>query len=148
MVIGAIDTGKSTLSQFLFHNLSTPSNLSALIDADLGQSGPYMYGFSGENLSRSIVAIGDYNGDGYDDFCLGNPRWDSNRSDYHLFTGRPRYAWGSVIALEDWNPGPEEGGRYGFSLGGPGDLNGDGRDDFVVGAPQASNGFQKRRLVL
>ncbi len=38
MIIGATDTGKSTLSQFLFRNLSTPSNLTALIDADLGQS--------------------------------------------------------------------------------------------------------------
>jgi polynucleotide 5'-hydroxyl-kinase GRC3/NOL9 len=38
MVIGATDTGKSTLCQFLYRNLGTPSELAALIDADLGQS--------------------------------------------------------------------------------------------------------------
>jgi polynucleotide 5'-hydroxyl-kinase GRC3/NOL9 len=38
MVIGVIDTGKSTLSHFLFRELCSQSNLTALIDADLGQS--------------------------------------------------------------------------------------------------------------
>ena len=38
MVIGAIDTGKSTLSQFLYRNLSASSEPAAFIDADLGQS--------------------------------------------------------------------------------------------------------------
>jgi len=38
MVIGIIDTGKSTLSHFLFRELCSKSNLTALIDADLGQS--------------------------------------------------------------------------------------------------------------
>jgi polynucleotide 5'-hydroxyl-kinase GRC3/NOL9 len=38
IVIGSVDTGKSTLSDYLFQNLNTPTNLTALIDADLGQS--------------------------------------------------------------------------------------------------------------
>lgn len=38
MVIGTIDTGKSTLCQFLYQNLSTQSGFAALIDSDLGQS--------------------------------------------------------------------------------------------------------------
>jgi polynucleotide 5'-hydroxyl-kinase GRC3/NOL9 len=38
MVIGGMDTGKSTFSQFLFNRFTNQLNRTALIDADLGQS--------------------------------------------------------------------------------------------------------------
>ncbi|MGA1864032.1 MAG: Clp1/GlmU family protein [bacterium] len=62
MVIGAIDAGKSTLSQFLYRNLSTSSELAALIDADLGQSvigPPATVGLSISKTSSSMLYPAD-----------------------------------------------------------------------------------------
>ncbi|MGA1841436.1 MAG: Clp1/GlmU family protein [bacterium] len=58
MVIGAIDSGKSTLSQFLYRNLSASSELAAIIDADLGQSvigPPATVGLSISKTSSSML---------------------------------------------------------------------------------------------
>ncbi len=57
MVIGTIDTGKSTLSHFLFKEFCMMSTLTALVDADLGQSvigPPTTVGLSIKKGSKSI----------------------------------------------------------------------------------------------
>ncbi|MDP6931879.1 MAG: FG-GAP-like repeat-containing protein, partial [Myxococcota bacterium] len=91
---------------------------------------------------RSIAAGGlDVNGDGYDDVLLGAPGEDSTATDAgaaYLVLG-PISGTTSLSAAEGVLYGEEEESQAGWSVGG-GDLDGDGYDDLVVGAPYASDG--------
>lgn len=89
------------------------------------------------------LAVGDFNGDGFDDLAVGTPRespGNDPRSGYVFTfrgtsTGLTAWAGVSQTAL-DVN---EENDRFGASLA-AGDFDNDGRDDLAVGAPQESIG--------
>ena len=82
----------------------------------------------------SVAAAGDANGDGTPDFLAAS---------YHpaggfAFAGRAYLisgADGATLLTLD-SPNPEQEGLFGFNVAAPGDLDGDGIGDYVVGAPQ------------
>jgi hypothetical protein len=81
-------------------------------------------------LGYSVAGAGDVDHDGHDDLLVGEPYWDGNYTDSgraHLFSG----SLGSAIFVK------LGGGsvRFGASVAGVGDVNGDTYDDFLVGAP-------------
>lgn len=92
------------------------------------------------------TAAGDVNGDGFDDVIIGAPQHDSNGSDsgaaYVLFGN----ASGILADLKSVASGyggfvikgESAGDKAGFAVAGNADINGDGLDDVVVGAPYAS----------
>ncbi|KAJ1387203.1 hypothetical protein B484DRAFT_409969, partial [Ochromonadaceae sp. CCMP2298] len=97
----------------------------------------------------SVSAAGDVNGDGIDDIIVGAPRTDlSGRTD----VGVAFVIFGKKSGFVDLNTGsltkPDSGGfiiygvfpydYFGISVSGAGDVNGDGIDDFIVGAPRAN----------
>ncbi len=87
-----------------------------------------------EYFGTSVANAGDVNGDGYSDIIVGAPNFDNgqnNQGAVFLFIGGnnglapdPAYYWA----------GESAGLQFGSALAGAGDINGDGKDDFVAGS--------------
>ncbi|MBN1657397.1 MAG: FG-GAP repeat protein [Anaerolineae bacterium] len=95
-------------------------------------------GQSGSGFGAAVAGAGDVNGDGYDDLLIGAPefKYDGNtKGAVYLFLGSST----GLEAEPNWfTIGDQKDGRYGAAVAGAGDVNGDGYDDWLVGAPQQS----------
>ena len=88
-----------------------------------------------------LAGAGDVNGDGFADVLVGAPLIDAPSTD----EGRAYLYFGSGAGLDGASQtlGVNEVG-IGFALGNAGDVNGDGYDDLIAGAPNAANGEKVR----
>jgi uncharacterized repeat protein (TIGR01451 family) len=89
----------------------------------------------GADFGWSVAGVGDVNGDGYDDIAVGapehNPGIGANRGKVYVYYGGPD-GLNITPAFTDL------GGTYsklGYAVAGAGDVNADGYDDVIVGAP-------------
>lgn len=91
-------------------------------------------GQGGEELGRAVAAIGDVNDDGVGDFAIGAPLADAAGADagrVYVFYG----GWPLPGTANRTLEGRTAGEHFGHAIAGAGDVNGDGRDDLLVGAP-------------
>ncbi len=149
LLIGAIGTGRSGRCYVLFGSPTIGSKGSFnLTDLD-GRQGFKINGETEEQISTGISLSGgsDVNSDRYADILIGsgysaNGKYQSGRS-YLVFGGQDVGRDG-ILNLTDLN------GSNGFKLNGEargdisgsavsmmGDINGDGMDDFIIGAENA-----------
>jgi len=104
-----------------------------LVDAAVKLSGVN----SSDHAGTSVAGVGDTDGDGYADFLVGVPDSDfgaSNAGAGFLVLG-PVTTSGDLSSSDAALIGENSSDDLGTRVDGVGDLNADGRDDFVVSAP-------------
>ncbi|MBD2261264.1 FG-GAP-like repeat-containing protein [Pseudanabaena sp. FACHB-2040] len=114
-----------------------------------GTNGFAIHGIdSRDQAGFSISSVGDFNGDGIDDLVIGayyaDPQGKLNAGEsYVVFGSRNGFGASLNLALLDGTNGfvlngIDSGDRSGFAVSGAGDINGDGFNDIIIGAPHAS----------
>jgi hypothetical protein len=103
-----------------------------------GRTATQLYGLTGDagttfrQFGQGADRIGDIDGDGVADFVVGAQTYVVNQSgapgSAYVFSGKT----GARLQRIDGAGGSQ---RYGISVAGTGDINGDGTPDFAVGAP-------------
>ncbi|MCK6528258.1 integrin alpha [Myxococcota bacterium] len=125
---GETDEGRA----FLFLGAASGLSESAAWTAESDQASAY--------FGAAVAGAGDVNGDGYADVVVGAYSWDGDLGG----EGRAYLYLGSAAGLEGapaWTATSDQAwARFGYAVAGAGDVNGDGYDDVVVGAPNDDDG--------
>ncbi len=147
MLISGYDASGMAAGGTVYLVLGSPAPASDTLDhADAKWSGD---GWQ-ERFGFSSAGIGDVDGDGYADLLIGAPGYD-NSNDYEDFYARGGafLVSGSAVPASgvltaDGAPfiGPSECSYAGISVAGPGDVDGDGVPDLLIGASPDCEDYQ------
>ncbi|MCZ6687995.1 MAG: integrin alpha [Planctomycetota bacterium] len=93
---------------------------------------------NGPRFGASVSSAGDVNGDGYDDVIIGAWGWDSgsnfDEGKAYVYHGGPSGL--ATTAAWEAEPADQTIAWFGFSVSSAGDVNADGFDDVIIGAPR------------
>ncbi len=96
---------------------------------------------SGDRFGIALTALGDINNDGYDDFAVGADRYDyGDESDVgrvYIYLGGKEFSSNPAYKLT----GGRANNRFGVTLDGTGDINGDTRRDLLIGESYGGSGY-------
>ncbi|MBN1637357.1 MAG: FG-GAP repeat protein, partial [Ignavibacteriales bacterium] len=117
-------------------------SFSSIIPYDLKLSEPN--DCSNGLFGTSISSNGDFNGDGYPDVAVGEYFYNNQTGRVYIFLGGP-----SINDVPDLIiSGNQFGENFGYSVSMSGDINNDGYDDLIVGAPWYGNGRGRTYIYL
>ena len=97
------------------------------------------------NYGNSVSSAGDVNGDGFDDIIVGAASWGwDGQGCAFVYPGSAT----GPLDTEIWSDcGVYDAAYFGNSVAGAGDLNSDGYDDIIVGAPNETADYCGRVAV-
>jgi hypothetical protein len=98
-------------------------------------------------FGHSVAGVGDVNGDGWPDIGVGSPEYDQTALGQQRNGRVSIYSGKTGLVLQAYTGSADS--ALGTSVCGVGDVNGDGRADFAVGAYEDdTNGLQAGRVVV
>lgn len=112
-----------------------------------GRNGAFIPGLStGSNTGLSVTGLGSINGDSFGDFAIGAPLAGNGGETYVVFGKTASFGRDFDLASLDGTEGFKIVGgaasdRNGFSVSSPGDVNGDGIRDILIGDPNYDGAF-------
>ena len=147
VIIGVPATNNYTGEVYVVYGSATLNSTINL--ANLSTQGIYIYGTTINSWSGySVSDVGDFNGDGYADIVIGAPEYFFKYYYTPCSTGTSYIIYGSSslanINLDSLTNSQglsiigAANSCSGFSVSGAGDVNGDGYDDIIIGAPGCS----------
>ncbi len=86
-----------------------------------------------DHFGEAVAGVGDLNGDGFDDFAVGAAGSDASGNlagRAYVYLGGAEPDTSADLVLDGWTAAT----NFGCSVAGAGDVDGDGYDDFLVGA--------------
>ncbi|MCB1583538.1 MAG: FG-GAP repeat protein [Xanthomonadales bacterium] len=143
LIVGTSIAGKSYVvfgSDSQFPNPFSASTINGDNGFLILQAGPF------DRAGRAVSGAGDINGDGFDDIIIGAYKASPNGNQYagssHVIFGTDKgfpnpFELSGINALNGITiNGISANDKLGFSVSSAGDVNGDGIDDVIVGAPE------------
>ncbi|MBN2393250.1 MAG: FG-GAP repeat protein [Anaerolineae bacterium] len=112
---------------YVFLGAASGLTTTRVVTVDINQANA-LFGFS-------VGAAGDVNDDGYDDILVGAPGYNISGT---LDAGAVFVFYGATDGISTTYTaiyGDQSDARYGHAVSSAGDVNGDGCDDIIVGAP-------------
>lgn len=139
VIVGAYSQDTGALNEgnaFIYHG--SPSGLPAMpsrsLDSPINQANA--------EFGCAVAGLGDVNGDGYTDALIGAFELDNGAIDegnaYVYYGSGSGLPFTPNVILD--NPTNDTGGKFGDSIAGLGDVNGDGYADAIVGAYHQDRG--------
>lgn len=126
---GADDNGSTSGAAYLFNGPVTADTTTASADATIGGES------SGDSMGSRIRGIGDWDGDGFDDFAIGVRTEDTNGSNAGAVYVITSSTMPSTLADADIiMRGKQADSNLGNAISEAGDIDNDGVDDLLIGA--------------
>jgi hypothetical protein len=138
LIVGALWAGQMTRDGRLYIFYGTAAGIPTCNISTGCTPGASLTGATDDWLAVSSDMVGDVNGDGYEDFIVGAPQTTgTGEGTAFVFAGGTGLAGGlsKSQALATITDSTATADDLGYSVAGAGDMNGDGYDDVVIGAP-------------